>query len=112
MPLHFTAFHPAFKMKNLPPTPPSTLRRARRRAIDVGLRYVYTGNVHDDEGGSTMCHKCGTRLIARDWYRLTSWALDDEGRCSQCGAPCAGRFDGPPGQWGARRQPIKVNDPR
>ncbi len=108
VPLHFTAFHPAFKMKNLPPTPPATLQRARRRAIDAGLRYVYTGNVHDDEGGNTLCHNCGTLLVGRDWYRLTHWALDDQGQCSKCGEPCAGRFDGPPGHWGARRRPIRV----
>lgn len=110
VPLHFTAFHPAFRMNHLAPTPPSTLQRARRRAIEAGLRYVYTGNVHDEEGGSTVCHNCGTKLIGRDWYRLTHWGLDDEGRCSECGEPCAGRFDGPPGRWGGRRRVIRPND--
>ncbi len=110
VPLHFTAFHPAFKMKNLAPTPPATLRRARRRAIDAGLRYVYTGNVHDHEGGTTSCHQCGAQLIGRDWFQLTHWALDDIGRCSECGEPCAGRFDGPPGQWGGRRKSIRPGD--
>jgi pyruvate formate lyase activating enzyme len=108
VPLHFTAFHPAFKMRHVRPTPVSTLQRARRRAIGAGLRYVYTGNVHDQEGGSTFCHRCGAPLIGRDWYRLTHWALDDEGRCSQCGETCAGRWDGPPGQWGGKRQPIRL----
>lgn len=110
VPLHFTAFHPAFKMNHLQPTPPSTLRRARRRAIDAGLRYVYTGNVHDDEGGSTICHNCGTTLIGRDWYRLTQWALDELGRCAECGEPCAGRFDDSPGHWGGRRRSIRPRD--
>lgn len=106
VPVHFSAFQPAFKMKHLPPTPPSTLRRARRRAIEAGLRYVYTGNVSDREGGSTVCHRCGATLIGRDWYRLTLWALDEHGRCRACGEPCAGRFEDSPGRWGGRRLPI------
>lgn len=110
VPLHLTAFHPAFKMKNVASTPPSTLKRARRRAIEAGLRFVYTGNVHDEEGGSTVCKKCGTRLIGRDWYQLTHWGLDDDGRCSKCREPCPGRFDGPPGRWGGRRRPIRLSD--
>jgi pyruvate formate lyase activating enzyme len=73
------------------------------------LRYVYTGNVHDEAGGSTTCHVCGARLIGRDWYRLTVWGLTDDGRCRRCGAPCAGVFDGPPGNWGARRLPVRMS---
>jgi pyruvate formate lyase activating enzyme len=110
VPLHFTAFHPDWKMRNRPPTPPSTLTRARRIALGNGLRYVYTGNVHDAEGGSTLCHVCGETLIARDWYTLLDWRLEDEGRCTSCGARCAGRFDRRPGTWGARRQPVRLAD--
>lgn len=107
-PLHFTAFHPDYKMMDTLPTPPATLRRARAIGLRNGLRYVYTGNVHDESGGSTLCHVCGTRLIGRDWYQLTAWHLTDDGRCRTCGASCAGVFDGPPGGWGARRLPVRM----
>jgi pyruvate formate lyase activating enzyme len=107
-PLHFTAFHPDFKMQDLPPTPPETLRRAQRIAKQQGLKHVYTGNVHDTEGQSTYCGSCGTRLIERDWYELGEWNLDDHGHCLNCGAQLAGRFDGPPGQWGRKRKRLFV----
>jgi pyruvate formate lyase activating enzyme len=110
VPLHFTAFHPDYKMLDLPPTPPQTLARARRIAIANGIRYAYTGNVHDAEGGSTYCHGCGERVIERDWYRLGAWRLTDDGRCRTCGTPCAGRFAGPPGTWGPRRMPVRLAD--
>jgi pyruvate formate lyase activating enzyme len=108
VPLHFTAFHPDWKLRDRPPTPPSTLTRARRVALKNGLHYVYTGNVHDPEGGSTRCHACGHLLIGRDWYELTAWNLTEDGRCPQCGTPCAGRFDGPPQSWGRRRVPVRL----
>ncbi|MCP4204158.1 MAG: AmmeMemoRadiSam system radical SAM enzyme, partial [bacterium] len=110
VPLHFSAFHPDFKMMDKPPTPPSTLKRARGIALTNGLRYVYTGNVHDESGGSTYCHDCGTRLIGRDWYVMTAWNLDDAGRCSSCKTPVAGRFEAEPGDWGAKRQPVRLRD--
>ena len=106
VPIHFTAFHPDWRMLDKPPTPPVTLARARRIAIKNGLRYAYTGNVHDREGGSTYCHQCGSKLIGRDWYVLTDWNLTDDGRCRDCGAACAGLFEGPPGTWGAKRRPV------
>ncbi|HSR72108.1 MAG TPA: AmmeMemoRadiSam system radical SAM enzyme [Kiloniellales bacterium] len=106
VPLHFTAFHPDWKMLDTPPTPKATLVEARRIARAVGLRYVYTGNTHDEPGQSTYCHNCNARVIGRDWYEITAWALDDEGRCLGCGTPCAGVFDGPPGAWGRRRAPV------
>jgi pyruvate formate lyase activating enzyme len=109
VPLHFTAFHPDWKMLDAPPTPPATLTRARAIGIANGLRYVYTGNVHDEAGGSTFCHGCGAVLIGRDWYRLTAWTLTDDGRCRSCGEACAGVFDGPPGNWGRRRLPVRMN---
>jgi pyruvate formate lyase activating enzyme len=108
VPLHFTAFHPDWKMLDKPPTPPVTLTRARRIALKNGLRYVYTGNVHDEDGGSTYCHGCGQRVIGRDWYEITDWQLDGGGRCRHCGTACAGVFDGPPGAWGARRLPVSL----
>ena len=109
VPLHFTAFHPDWKMLDTPRTPPATLTRARRRALDNGLRYVYTGNVHDARGGTTTCHGCGEPLVVRDWYVLERYALGDDGRCPNCATACAGVFDGPPGQWGARRSPVRIS---
>jgi pyruvate formate lyase activating enzyme len=106
VPMHFTAFHPDWKLRDRPPTPPATLRRARQIAMANGLRYAYTGNVHDAEGGSTWCHACGELLVARDWYQLGAWNLTGDGRCRRCGTPCPGRFDGPPQGWGRRRLPV------
>jgi pyruvate formate lyase activating enzyme len=110
VPLHFTAFHPDYKMLDKPPTPPATLTRARRIAMANGVRYAYTGNVHDPDGGSTWCHACGERLIGRDWYVLKEWNLTPEGHCKTCGTPCAGRFQPRPGAWGARRVPVRLRD--
>jgi pyruvate formate lyase activating enzyme len=106
VPMHFTAFHPDWKMRDRPSTPPETLTRARRIALANGVRYAYTGNVHDTEGGSTNCHGCGEVLIERDWYRLGAWNLTGEGRCARCSTPCPGVFDGAPGSWGPRRLPV------
>jgi pyruvate formate lyase activating enzyme len=110
VPLHFTAFHPDYKMLDKPPTPAATLTRARRIALANGVRYAYTGNVHDEDGGSTWCHACGERLIGRDWYVLKEWNLTPEGHCAACGTPCAGRFQPRPGAWGARRVPVRLRD--
>jgi len=110
VPLHFTAFHPDWKMLEKPPTPPATLSRARRIALKNGVRYAYTGNVHDSAGGSTYCHQCGQRLIGRDWYVLSDWQLTDEGHCRFCGAACAGVFAGPPGTWGPKRLPVRLRN--
>ncbi len=108
VPLHLTAFHPDWKMRDHPPTPPATLTRAREIARRNGLRHVYTGNVHDEAGGSTYCAGCGRKLIGRDWYVLGDWHLDAEGRCAGCGTPLAGVFEPRPGHWGARRQPVQM----
>jgi pyruvate formate lyase activating enzyme len=110
VPLHFTAFHPDYKMLDKPPTPTLTLTMARGIAVKNGLRYVYIGNVHDEAGSSTYCHQCGQTLIGRDWYVMTEWNLTDDGRCRNCGTPCAGIFDGPPGTWGAKRLPVRLSD--
>ncbi len=109
VPMHFTAFHPDWKMRDRPHTPPATLSRARRIALDNGVRYAYTGNVHDSTGGSTYCHQCGKKLIGRDWYELSDWNLD-AGRCRFCATPCAGMFENRPGRWGARRQPVRLRN--
>lgn len=108
VPLHFTAFHPDWKMRDKPPTPPATLARARSIAIRNGLRYVYSGNVHDPEGASTYCHGCGTRVIERDWYELGEWRLDSKGACRNCGTQIPGVFAGSPGRWGRRRVPVRI----
>jgi pyruvate formate lyase activating enzyme len=109
IPMHFTAFHPDWKMRDVPPTPPETLTRARSIARRAGVRYAYTGNVHDAAGGSTWCHNCGALLIERDWYQLGVWGLSADGSCASCGAACAGHFDAEPGTWGSRRLPVAMS---
>jgi pyruvate formate lyase activating enzyme len=110
VPLHFTAFHPDFKMTELPPTPAATLARMRRIAIDEGLNFVYTGNVHDSEGGTTFCPECRAALIVRDWYRIDSYRLTDDGRCPDCGTQVPGRFErfDAKRQFGRRRIPVAI----
>ncbi|MGD2114055.1 MAG: AmmeMemoRadiSam system radical SAM enzyme [Acidobacteriota bacterium] len=110
VPMHFTAFHPDYRMRDVPPTPPETLSRARRIALDQGVRYAYTGNVHDAAGGTTHCHGCGEPVVVRDWYEILAWNLTADGRCATCDTLCAGRFDGPPGAWGSRRLPVRLAD--
>ena len=109
VPLHFSAFHPDWKMMDRPPTPPATLTRARDIALRNGLRYVYTGNVHDRRGGSTWCPGCGALLIERDGYELGQWGLTQEGACAECGILVPGVFASQPGTWGARRQPVYMH---
>lgn len=108
-PMHFSAFHPDYKMRSHAPTPAKTLQRARRIAQENGVRYAYTGNVHDPCGGSTYCHQCGELLIERDWYELGRWRLDAKACCRACGARCAGVFEAKPGDWGARRLPVRLS---
>jgi pyruvate formate lyase activating enzyme len=108
VPLHFTAFHPDWKMTDRQPTPPATLARARAIALRNGLQHVYTGNVHDTDGGSTYCPQCAARVIERDWYRILNYRVTDEGHCQACGTAIPGVFDGPAGTWGARRQTVRM----
>ena len=110
VPWLFNALHHDWKMMDVPPKPPGTLTRARKIAMDNGVRYAYTGNVRDEAGGSTGCHQCGARLIGRDGYEITDWALDEQGKCRMCGTPCAGVFEAAPGRWGARRRPVRLRD--
>ncbi len=109
IPIHFTAFHPDWKMTDKPRTPSDTLSRARQIALNNGIHFAYTGNVHDPDGGSTFCHHCGALLIERDWYQLGHWGLDKQGCCQQCQTPLPGVFDGSPGNWGAKRLPIRLS---
>ena len=111
VPIHFTAFHPDYKMLDTPPTPPVTLTRAREIALANGVRYAYTGNVFDAAGQSTYCHRCGALVIERDWYRLGRYRLTDDGHCEACGTRIPGVFAGPPGKWGARRLPVVMSAP-
>lgn len=110
VPLHFSAFHPDFRLTDRGVTPLATLLKAHQIARSAGLRYVYTGNVSDAEHQSTYCPSCGRLLIERDGYLVGAYALDED-RCGQCGARIAGHFDAAPGNWGARRVPIRIGAP-
>lgn len=108
VPLHFTAFHPDHKLDKHLPTPSATLTMARRIAQEQGLHHVYTGNVHDENGGSSWCAGCGEKVIGRDWYELRHWHLDAEGKCLSCNTPLPGHFSGTPGKWGHKRIPVRM----
>jgi len=108
VPLHFSAFHPDWKMRDLPATPLETLIRARNIALDAGIRYVYTGNVHNREGDATHCPQCGQAAIARDWYQILDYGLDESGRCRRCGSAIAGRFGSFEHSFGAKRIPVRI----
>lgn len=109
VPLHFSAFHPDYRMLDIPPTPPATLTRARRIGLSNGLKHVYTGNVHDTEGGTTSCPACGTAVIVRDWYRILHYRLDEHGRCKNCATAMTGRFGARVGTFGPRRIPVAID---
>jgi pyruvate formate lyase activating enzyme len=108
VPLHFTAFHPDYKMNDIPATPASTLRRAREIALAEGLHYVYTGNVHDSEGGTTYCARCRAPLIVRDWYRIDAYHVTPEGKCPGCHATVAGRYEVFKHAFGPKRIPVVI----
>ncbi|OYW25877.1 MAG: AmmeMemoRadiSam system radical SAM enzyme [Hydrogenophilales bacterium 12-63-5] len=109
VPLHFSAFHPDWKMQDVPPTPASTLSRARDIALKAGLHYVYTGNVHDTAGGTTACPACHEALIVRDWYRIDHYSVTPDGHCPHCGHAIAGRFGTFSHPFGNRRIPISMH---
>ena len=108
VPLHFSAFHPDWKMDKLPRTPASTLTNARRIAMDAGLHYVYTGNVHDSEGGTTFCPSCHAALIERDWYTIRHYDLPGDGRCPHCQTMLAGHFGKFGKPFGPQRIPVRL----
>lgn len=110
VPLHFTAFHPAWKMMDKPSTPVETLIKARNIALENGLRYVYIGNVYNAEGSTTFCHNCKNAIIARDNYEIRAYHLDAAGKCKFCDTQCAGVFAAAAGHWGTKRVPV-VGDP-
>ncbi len=108
VPMHFSAFHPDWKMRDTPPTPPATLVMARDIARKNGIRHAYTGNVHNTTGDTTFCHQCGETLIVRDWYNIVRWNMGKHATCPTCGTYCAGVFEDTPGHWGAKRLPIRI----
>ncbi|MEH6753855.1 MAG: AmmeMemoRadiSam system radical SAM enzyme [Alphaproteobacteria bacterium] len=114
VPVHFSAFHPDWKMMDTPATPHETLARARQIARDAGLNYVYVGNAHDKGRQSTYCPNCATRTIGRDWYELSEWRVTPVGNsgaaCPNCGTRIPGVFDAKPGTWGRKRQPVRLAD--
>jgi pyruvate formate lyase activating enzyme len=112
VPLHFTAFHPDWKMTDVPATPAGTLTRARQIAQEEGLHFVYTGNVHDTEGGTTFCPSCHAALIERDWHRILRYDLTSDGRCPHCATVIAGRFGKFERAFGARRIPVRLHPSR
>ncbi len=109
VPMHFSVFHPDWKMMDKPSTPPETVQKARQIALDNGVHYAYVGNMHDKVGDSTWCYHCGALLIGRDWYQLSEWQLTAEGCCQKCGTHCAGVFEEQPGNWGAKRLAVKMS---
>jgi len=108
VPLHFSAFHPDWRMKDIPPTPPSTLTRARNLAMAEGLHFVYTGNVHDREGGTTFCPNCHQPLIVRDWYEIPEYRLTESGHCPGCGVAISGRYEKFKEAFGSKRIPVAM----
>lgn len=108
VPVHFSAFHPDFKMMDIGPTPVKTLIKARNIAMEAGLRFVYTGNVVYAPGDTTFCPACQWMVIEREWYRISNYSLDSRGNCGHCGTAIPGRFDLTAGDWGAKRQPIRI----
>jgi pyruvate formate lyase activating enzyme len=108
VPLHFSAFHPDFRMQGVPATPPDTLVRARQIAQAEGLHFVYTGNIHNRDGDTTRCPACSASLIERDWYRILDYRVTDDGHCPDCGTAIAGRFGIYAGDFGQRRIPVRI----
>ena len=109
VPLHFSAFHPDFRMLDVPFTPTATLVRARNIALNAGLHHVYTGNVHNLEGDTTLCSHCKAPLVVRDWYQINQYRLTAQGCCPDCGTALAGCFDARAGNFGRRRIPISMS---
>src|SRR5512135_1564449 len=107
VPVHFTAFHPDFRMRDRPNTPLETLLKAYDVAIQERLKYVYVGNVNDVAHQSTSCPHCGKLVIERDWYTLGAYHLRGD-RCGHCGGTVAGHFDEHPGTWGRKRIPVEI----
>ncbi len=109
VPLHFSAFHPDHKMSDISHTPAATLVGARDIALKAGLKYVYTGNVHNKDGDTTYCPNCHATLIERDWYQINQYNLNNDGCCPECGTALEGKFAEQAGNFGSRRIPVAIN---
>lgn len=109
VPVHFTAFHPDFKLQHRGPTPPATLHRAREQALAAGIRYVYTGNIVSKNSHSTYCHECGKLVIERDWYNIGKYKMKDN-RCAHCNTVIPGVFEEPENVWGRKRMAVRFLD--
>ncbi len=107
-PIHFSAFHPDFKMRDKSATPLSTLTKARDIAMATGLFYVYTGNVYYSPGDTTYCKSCGKALIERDWYEIAGYNVTDTGNCVFCQTKVDGYFAPAKGTWGNKRHPVRI----
>lgn len=105
VPIHFTAFHPDFRLDKRPPTPAATLQRARQQALSAGIKFAYTGNVNDAKRQSTYCPACKELLIKRDWYELGTYRMKGN-RCGKCDVEIPGVFDSTKGDWGRKRLPV------
>ena len=108
VPLHFSAFHPDFRMLGVPPTPPGTLRAARAVALDAGLHFVYTGNTSNPAGATTSCPMCGCVLIERDRYAVLAYRVTPDGRCPSCDRVVPGRFGASAGRWDGSCVPVRI----
>jgi pyruvate formate lyase activating enzyme len=108
VPIHFSVFHPDWKMMDRASTPPDSVKRARKIALNNGIHHAYVGNMHDKEGDSTWCHHCGALLIERDWYELSHYLITNDGKCPQCDTGCVGFFEETQGNWGARRVSVTL----
>jgi len=109
VPIHFSAFHPDYRMMDKDATPTSTLLRAHAIARRAGIHYPYTGNIHHEATGTTHCPGCDAPVIGRDWYEITRWSLGQGGHCTHCGMAVSGHFETAPGTWGRKRQPITLS---
>lgn len=108
VPPHFSAFHPDYKLKEIPFTPTETLIQARKIALDTGLQYVYIGNVHNLEGDTTYCPTCGNVLIVRDWDEIKQYRLTHNGHCEDCNTAITGCFEQFAGQFDRQHIPVKI----
>ncbi|HEY9678398.1 MAG TPA: AmmeMemoRadiSam system radical SAM enzyme [Drouetiella sp.] len=107
VPVHFTGFHPDYRVQHREATPHKTLIRAREQALKAGIKYAYVGNVNDVDRQSTYCPECSKLLIERDWYELGTYAVEN-GHCKYCETPIAGVFEGAKGNWGRKRLPVRI----
>lgn len=110
VPMHFSAFHPDYKMLDIATTPVDTLIRARDIAMQIGVKYVYVGNVADKNTNSTWCPNCGHLLIERRSYQMGQWGISPTACCEECNHSIPGIFEVQPGNWGARRMPIMMGN--